>query len=45
METTAMILMGGFIFSYLVIEKILVTPPIFLPVYIAVSTLLVMLTV
>ena len=45
MESTAILLMIGFVIGYLLIERIFVTPPKFLPFYILLSTLMVMMTI
>lgn len=45
MGNTAILLMIGFVIGYLLIERILVTPPKFLPFYILLSALMVMMTI
>ena len=45
MESTAILLTTGFVFGYLAMERIFVTPPKFLPFYILLSALMVMMTI
>ena len=45
MGNTAILLMIGFVIGYLLIERIFVTPPRFLPFYILLSALMVMMTI
>ncbi|MBI3610542.1 MAG: hypothetical protein HY204_07570 [Nitrospirae bacterium] len=45
MGSTAIVLMIGLVTGYLFIEQVFVTPPKFLPFYILLSVILVMMTV
>jgi len=45
MGHTALLLMVSLVVGYLVIERIFVTPPKFLPFYIVLSAIMVMMTI
>ncbi len=45
MGSTATVLMIGFVAGYFLIERIFVTPPKFLPFYILLSAIMVMMTI
>lgn len=44
METTPIILMAGLVMGYLLIERMLVTPPKFLSLYLLFSAILIVMT-
>jgi hypothetical protein len=45
MGSTTLVLLIGFVFGYLIIERTFVIPPKFLPFYILLSALMVMMTI
>lgn len=45
MGNTASVLTVSFVIGYLVIERVIVTPPKFLPFYIVLSAMMVMMTI